>query len=384
MAKVSIFSFFAGCGILDLAFETTDFEIVFVNEFSKQFMNGYQYAREQLGLTSPVYGYRNDSAERYSKGQGKRDLLQLIESERKKGRLIGFIGGPPCPDFSIGGKNAGATGENGRLTRVYFDLICRCKPDFFVFENVKGLIRTEKHKSFYHEMKCKAKGNEYIITDKLLNAIEYGVPQFRERIIMIGIKRDLVQNTNMINAEREELVFDWNKHRCYQAEVINSISWPDKSTFLENSVLEKPTNILSELTVEYWFTHNCVDQHPNGHDIFRVRKGFSKINSIYEGDTKGKSFKRLHRWRYSPTAAYGHNEVHLHPYKARRISVAEAMAIQSLPKDFVLPTDMALSDKFKMIGNGVPYLMARAIAQTLMELLEYIRSKGGDSFGDKN
>lgn len=148
MAKVSIFSFFAGCGILDLAFETTDFEIVFVNEFSKQFMNGYQYAREQLGLTSPVYGYRNDSAERYSKGQGKRDLLQMIESERKKGRLIGFIGGPPCPDFSIGGKNAGATGENGRLTRVYFDLICRCKPDFFVFENVKGLIRTEEHKSF--------------------------------------------------------------------------------------------------------------------------------------------------------------------------------------------------------------------------------------------
>ena len=104
-----------------------------------------------------------------------------------------------------------------------------------------------------------------------------------------------------------------------------------------------------------------------------MKRGREKIEAIAEGDTSGKSFKRLHRWRYSPTAAYGHNEVHLHPYKKRRISVAEAMAVQSLPKEFVVLPTLSLSRKFKMIGNGVPYLMAAAIAKTLKEILEDIR-----------
>lgn len=370
MIKVSVFSFFAGCGILDLAFETSDYDVVFVNEFSKEFMNGYQYARGNMHLSTPIWGYRNDSAERYSRKRGKRELLQLIECERAKGRVVGFIGGPPCPDFSIGGKNAGAAGENGRLTRVYFDLICRCKPDFFVFENVKGLIKTEKHKVFYHEMKCKVQGNQYVIADKLLNAIEYGVPQSRERIIMIGIKEELIRNKTLMSAGIKQLKFAWEQHRLYEAEEVLSKKWPGINPFSENSYLEVPDSIPLNLTVGYWFVNNHVDSHPNGNDVFQVKKGIKKISTIPEGDTRGKSFKRLHRWRYSPTAAYGHNEVHLHPYKARRISVAEAMAIQSLPEGFVLPADMSLSSKFKMIGNGVPYLMARAIAQTLMEFLE--------------
>ena len=73
------------------------------------------------------------------------------------------------------------------------------------------------------------------------------------------------------------------------------------------------------------------------------------------------------RWRYSPTAAYGNNEVHIHPYKPRRISAAEALAIQSLPAGFVLPPDMSLTNMFKTIGNGVPYLAARGIAKTLIQ-----------------
>lgn len=104
MAEVSIFSFFAGCGILDLAFETSNFNIVFVNEFSPVLMEGYQFARGRLGLPAPEYSFHNDSAERYSKKKGKKLLKHLVELERNKGRLVGFIGGPPCPDFSVGGK----------------------------------------------------------------------------------------------------------------------------------------------------------------------------------------------------------------------------------------------------------------------------------------
>lgn len=150
--KISIFSFFAGIGILDLAFEKSGYNIVFVNEYDDLFMASYQYARTQMTHLVPLYGYHNDSAERYAKKRGKRKLINLVAKEREKGNLVGFIGGPPCPDFSVAGKNAGVVGENGRLTKVYFDIICRCRPDFFLFENVKGLVKTEKHRAFYNEI----------------------------------------------------------------------------------------------------------------------------------------------------------------------------------------------------------------------------------------
>lgn len=118
--KISIFSFFSGIGILDLAFEKNGYNIVFVNEYDNLFIESYRYARMQMNLRAPIYGYRNDSAERYARRRGKKNLLALIAQEREKGNLVGFIGGPPCPDFSVAGKNAGVDGENGRLTKIYF------------------------------------------------------------------------------------------------------------------------------------------------------------------------------------------------------------------------------------------------------------------------
>jgi DNA (cytosine-5)-methyltransferase 1 len=88
-----------------------------------------------------------------------------------------------------------------------------------------------------------------------------------------------------------------------------------------------------------------------------------------EGDTSRKSFKRLHRWRYSPTVAYGNNEVHLHPYETRRLNVAEALALQSMPRSFALPGDVSLSDMFKCVANAVPYLLARSLGRSLADTL---------------
>lgn len=366
--KISIFSFFSGIGILDLAFERTGYNIVFVNEYDELFMAAYQYARARMNWRAPLYGYYNDSAERYAKRRGKRKLLDLIAQEREKGNLVGFIGGPPCPDFSVAGKNAGVEGENGRLTKIYFDIICRCRPDFFLFENVKGLVRTEKHRAFYNEMMMKVQANDYVIAEEVLNALAYGVPQFRERVLMVGIQKGLYKNAP------DTLLFQWDKYALFDTENILKREWPKERKFAADSPYEFTfKRVPKKLTVEHWFKKNAVENHPNGNDIFQVKKGREKIATIPEGDTSGKSFKRLHRWRYSPTAAYGHNEVHLHPYKERRISVAEAMAIQSLPKEFVVLPTICLSKKFKMICNGVPYLMAAAIAKTLKNSLEDIR-----------
>ena len=68
-----------------------------------------------------------------------------------------------------------------------------------------------------------------------------------------------------------------------------------------------------------------------------------------------------------PTASWqiSNGEITIHPYKERRLSAAEAMALQTLPKEFVLPPEMSLSDKFKTIGNGVPFVLAKGIASAI-------------------
>lgn len=366
--EVSLFSFFAGVGMLDLAFECNNYNIVLVNEYEKQFIEAYKYARKQLDINEPIYGYYEKNAEYFSRRRGKRRLQELMACERLKGHVVGFIGGPPCPDFSIAGKNKGYHGENGKLTKTYFDIVCRNQPDFFVFENVKGLVRTEKHRVFYTEMQKKLKKNGYILSDSLLNALSFGVPQFREREILIGINRNSFPSIRTVS-DNEQFTFPWEENMTQEIDNVLNLNWPTTQRFIKDSRRKNRLPDYEELTVEYWFRKNDVYHHANTYDRFRVRAGANKIATIEEGDTSGKSFKRLHRWRFSPTACYGNNEVHLHPYKARRLSVAEAMAIQSLPRGFVLPRSMPLSLKFKTIGNGVPFLLAQGIAQSLFVFL---------------
>lgn len=121
--------------------------------------------------------------------------------------------------------------------------------------------------------------------------------------------------------------------------------------------------------MQYWFKKNDVENHQNSDDYF-IPHAIECFLSIAEGDVSKKSFKRLHRWRYSPTVAYGNNEVHLHPYKLRRLSVAEALALQSLPKEFEIPQSLSKSEMFKTIGNGVPFLLANGIAKSIRDFLE--------------
>ncbi|MEQ5091814.1 DNA cytosine methyltransferase [Providencia rettgeri] len=369
--KPIIFSFFSGCGFLDLGFEKSDFDIRFVNEYHKPFHDAYRYARKKMNIPEPMYGYHLGSIEEFFTAPLKNSLKQLIKQSQKD-NIVGFIGGPPCPDFSVAGKNKGRNGDKGKLTEAYIDIIVTFKPDFFLLENVKGLISNKKHFAFYNEIKAKLENSGYILTDRMINGIEVGVPQDRDRILLFGIKK-----TKMMHNQRNKLAenFNWNAHIKFDKKtILNKELWPDTTPYSANSILKQPILPLDalKLTIEYWFRLNNVNNHANANHHFKPRSGLSKMQTISEGDVSRKSFKRLHRWRYSPTAAYGNNEVHLHPYQDRRLSISEAMAIQSLPKEFELPNEMTLTDMFKTVGNGVPYLMAEAIAKTIRDFLKTI------------
>lgn len=147
---MNIFSFFSGAGFLDLGFELEGhYNIVFVNEYYRAFNDVYQYARQNMNLPAPIYGHHVENIVHYIDDEHPemmQNLMHLV-NESKRNVLTGFIGGPPCPDFSVAGKNRGKEGENGRLSQTYADLICHAQPDFFLFENVKGLYRTARHRA---------------------------------------------------------------------------------------------------------------------------------------------------------------------------------------------------------------------------------------------
>jgi len=367
--RLKIFSFFSGSGLLDLGFENNEYEIVFVNEYFEPFMNAYQHARQNLHMEVPRFGYQCSDINVFL-NERNIELHDYINSIHAENNLAGFIGGPPCPDFSIAGRQAGRDGNNGRLSQSYVELIINCLPDFFLFENVKGLWSTRKHREYYDELKQMLHDSGYVTTEKLVNSLEYGVPQERERVILIGLRRELVNSNFVVNNEITNFLWDTNIR--YHLNDINQIIWPTTNPFIEDSLMPCPANIIRELTIEHWFQQNDINNHPNSNDYFTPRAGITRMQTIEEGDADKKSYKRLHRWRYSPTAAYGNNEVHLHPYKVRRISASEAMAIQSLPRDFILPEYMSLTNKFKTIGNGVPYLVANGIARAILLYMEGI------------
>lgn len=116
-------------------------------------------------------------------------------------------------------------------------------------------------------------------------------------------------------------LFEWNLGMEYPERTAFDFDWPSTNKFGGKPV---KTTAPEHLMIEHWFEKNRVTEHPNASHCFTPRAGLIRFQTLDEGDDSRKSYKRLHRFRYLPTACYGNNEVHFHPYKARRISMAEA------------------------------------------------------------
>lgn len=363
---IPLLSFFTGGGFFDLGFKQAGFSVCWTNENCPAFITGYKY-----GMSSWLFslGKRSQIAEITNTGNVCDLASRLVLREAFAGqrpKLFGVIGGPPCPDFSNGGIHAGGNGSNGILTSVFTDMICDLHPTFFVIENVSGLYRVRKHRTFLELKIAQLRGSGYAVDHRILNALELGVPQDRERLFIVGIKKSIAQRgAERKLAEAEGGWFPWPVVDAFTG--VKSLPWPTTTPFGEKPT--KPQEIPLELTVyPALFGKGDPEKLPNGGEFFNPYS--SRFNTIPEGDVARKSFKRLHRYRFSPTAWYGNQEVHLHPWKARRLSVREAMRIQSVPDEYVLPNNMSLSAKFKMICNGVPCVMAFQLATALKSFLK--------------
>ena len=366
--KIPILSFYSGGGFMDMGFEQAGFEIVWTNEIDKDFAKLHA-----AGITSWRKSQGNGiKAEIFNtKSITEVSSKEILSEAFPKGKpeYFGMIGGPPCQDFSINGNLKGFKGERGKLTTLFFNKISELKPSFFVMENVTGLINGKSHKEHF-EILIKRLEVEYYVDHKILNALNFGVPQSRERVFFIGIKKSFINKKEKLKLKTTKW-FDWPVNKKY-LNALQKYDWPTTSEYGKS--LSKPIALPFELCVESCLIPNSkMLSIPNANEYFPFRAELNKLISIKEGETNRPSFKRLHRFRYSPTACYGNNEVHMHPYKNRRLSVRESLRIQGVPDTYILPETLSQSKKFKMIGNGVPVPLAKAVASSIKEFLVMLK-----------
>lgn len=358
--SIPVLSFFTGGGFLDIGFERAGFHVVWANEYNPLFADMYEFAIGKMAASGvSIKPNRNSIAAL------KPQTIIKEAFGATSPRLFGVVGGPPCPDFSLGGKHSGINGKNGRLTKLFASHIKSLKPAYFLIENVAGLVRVHRHKKAFDRIISDLRRGGYFVDWKLLNALEFGVPQDRERVFVFGIRKDLV-------CACEECHTNFKKAGWFpwpitpDAVDLKELDWPDTNPF--RSRPRKPKTLPTNLMVISCLGRQVnPKKQPNGTEFFKPYS--DKFWLIEEGDESGKSFKRLHRYRYSPTAWFGNNEVHLHPWEARRLSVREALRIQTVPDEYVLPSGISLTAKFKMIGNGVPCRMAEGVATAIKHYL---------------
>ena len=383
---MEVLSLFSGAGFLDLGFMLEDFAISEAIEIEPMFIKAYNsglgaYFKSQERESSP-------SKVKFDPIQGPIDASSHLEHLRLAAAhsgITGIIGGPPCQDFSIGGKNAGIDGKRGMLINSYLEIVKLVQPKFLFFENVPGLFNTKRHRESLDAFVDNLGSIGYVVWSDVLNVLSYGYPQDRPRLTIVAFRKEIMEKLQSfgylvspttykeMDLDDEKLAFRWPK-RVFENP--KSMAWPTKTPFGTKGK-RKPASLPEALCVGSAIL-GISPKMPNQDEHFIPYS--ARFGTIDEGDTNRKSFKRLHRFRYSPTVAYGNNEVHLHPIECRRLTVREAMRLQTVPDEYVFPKEIPLTAKFKMISNGVPTAKARLIAKEIKrtyELYERVCEVGG-------
>lgn len=329
-----VVSFFAGCGGLDLGFEQAGFDVVWANEFEPHCRATY---------------LRNHPDTEFVLG----DICKI--DPRAIPDCDGFIGGPPCQSWSVGGKMKGLDDERGQLFLKYIDLIKAKQPKFFVIENVKGLL-DEKFVDVFQDFLARLDTAGYNVKWQLLDAVNYQVPQNRERVFLIGFRKDL-------NVE-----YEFPTPTCQEPMTLQqAIGDITDAPFFFNEAKEVKQSIRRRLN------HDCY----SGFFCDYYRKGNRRRDWEKPSFTIHATAANAPLHPSSPKMRYiQHEEWEFEgKYKEyRRLSVRECARIQSFPDSFeFIYTN--IKDGYRMIGNAVPPRMAYILAASIKEALDKYESQ---------
>lgn len=392
--KYTFIDLFAGCGGLSEGFYRVGFKALAHIEIN-------HWACETLRARMCYYGYKNIDKEVIEHDITAPDIINKID-DAVAGRVVDvIIGGPPCQAYSTAGRvrdvKGMATDPRNFLFEKYVEILEYYSPKFFVFENVTGVLSAKVNGNHIFPRIIQALGNKYdVISDPTVlihNTADYGVPQVRKRVIIMGVRKD-IDKTSVAELYNDVIKTHWNPEtplderegRQKFVDVKQAIGdlpavepgndastdtfdYPCDNAFLKR-IGKKGVNPLRDHIAR---RHNALDRERftvmiRNHWTFgQLRKNMPQ----YEHE-HARVFDNSYvvQWWDMPSKtilAHIHKDgfqfIHPDEKQARSFTVREAARIQSFPDDFVFAGSRG--EKYKQIGNAVPPLFAEALAKSV-------------------
>ena len=373
-SKYKFIDTFSGCGGLSLGLKQVGFNPVLINEIEPKYLESY---------------YFNHSVhiDNYHCGDIK-DISSGPTLLNKNVDLV--VGGPPCQGFSMANRQRLLDDPRNVLYKNYLELLSNVRPKFFVMENVKGMInKSNEILDDFHNIL----GNDYSIDMVLLNAKNFGIPQNRERVFVIGSRMNHAPASQIIadikqtsdNCKKFKLVdaLDYlpelkpKKVKNVKGLENNDIGYKFKTYNYESS--EYLTFINSSSKTNYLSNHTNRFNNDRDVEIFaRLPQG---ANSLHESISdimpyssrnhifKDKYYKLNEREVCKTITSHMKFDcnMYIHPRQPRGLSPREAARVQTFPDDFIF---MGSNNTwYAQIGNAVPVKLAEAIGK---EIIKYI------------
>ena len=326
--KPKVISLFSGCGGLDLGFHLEGYETVWANDFSEwacqSFANYFGNVIVHGDITK---------------------IDPMTDESIPECDLV--LGGFPCQDFSIIWKQPGLNGKRGGLFRYFAEFVDAKKPKAFVAENVKGLLTANKGKAIdviVRDFESIAPG--YIVKPHLYNFAEYGVPQFRERVLIVGVRKD-----TRFDFVHPKPICGPNADRAY-------VTAGEALAGVENVLFNnEPLNCKEK-------TRQMLELIPEGGNFTDIPKD----HPLYVKGMISHVYRRINRNEPAKTiiAAGGGGTWGYHYPEPRPLTNRERARLQSFPDDFVFAGN--ITEVRRQIGNAVPPEGVRLVARRLMPL----------------